>query len=91
MTIIIFPAQSARRAPGQLTRLQLKAQGFINQYVLAHGAWPSMEKLGGHLGIPSRSGVKRIVQQLLAVGAVALPDQTPDSATMWDAIEKWYA
>lgn len=77
MTIIMFPAKSARAAPGQLTKLQLKAQGFINLHVLAHGVWPSMEKLGGHLGLRSRTGVKRVVQQLLTAGAIALP--APDS------------
>lgn len=76
--IIQFPREKIRQ-PGTLSPLQLKAAQFIRLYAMANGGtWPSMERLGHHIGVRSIAGTKRIVAQLLDAKAISLPGP-PDS------------
>jgi len=70
--VIQFPGNRVQRR-GALTRRQLKALRFIESYRLAHGEWPSMERLAREIGVRSLAGTKRIVMALLDAGAIEKP------------------
>lgn len=53
-----------------LTPVQNNAMRFISAYLMEHGVPPTYEDLRIHLGLASKSGVNRIVRQLVERGRV---------------------
>jgi repressor LexA len=55
-----------------LTKRQAEAVGFIREFIASNGYSPSYDEIGRALGISARSGAHRIVQELVARGAVTI-------------------
>lgn len=62
------PAQT--RKVGGLTRRQKDVVDFVSEYAAANGISPSYDEIRVHLGLASKSGVHRLVQELVGRGVI---------------------
>lgn len=46
---------------GGLTKRQHEALLFLREYIARHGTSPTFEEIQNHLGLASKSGIKRII------------------------------
>lgn len=69
----IITDRASRIAPriGGLTAHQKRVLGFLQSYTAEHGISPSYEEIRVFLGIVSKSGVTRLIDQLEMRGRIA--------------------
>lgn len=75
--VVAFPRQKVKSHVG-LTRKQLQALRFIDAYIAARGGWPSFVEVQEAIGLGSKMGAVRVVNQLFRADAIARPAHLPN-------------
>lgn len=70
--VIAFPRPKVVSI-NSLKAKHLKALRYVEGYLMKHGTWPSFAEVQEALGIGSRLGAVRVVNQLFQLGAIERP------------------
>lgn len=72
MTVIAFPRPKVVGV-NTLKSKHLKALRFIEAHIAARGGWPSFVEVQEAIGLGSKMGAVRVVNQLFRADAIARP------------------